>query len=110
MKLQFSLASIVLVGCSVISSNAFVARNVAASKASTTSLFANSANIRAAMEATEKYGPTSPEARLAWEGKSKEIYLYSCVVHGMRMCVSLEAKLTQTPRTKSSHYYVHSCR
>jgi len=30
-------------------------------------LFANSQNIRAAMEASERYGPTSPEARLAWE-------------------------------------------
>lgn len=30
-------------------------------------LFANSKNIRAAMEATEKFGISSPEARLAWE-------------------------------------------
>lgn len=32
-----------------------------------TPLFANSKNIKAAMEATENYGITSPEARLAWE-------------------------------------------
>ncbi|CAB9503553.1 expressed unknown protein [Seminavis robusta] len=32
-----------------------------------TTLFANSENIRAAMDASERYGPTSPEARLAWE-------------------------------------------
>ena len=36
-------------------------------RSTTTNLFANSKNIRAAMEATEMYGPTSPEARLAWE-------------------------------------------
>jgi hypothetical protein len=30
-------------------------------------LFGNSKNIRAAMEATERYGIDSPEARLAWE-------------------------------------------
>jgi hypothetical protein len=79
MKLHFSLA--ILVGCS-LSSSAFVAHPVATSKActSSTSLFANSANIRAAMEATEKYGITSPEARLAWEGKDCESTLYSCVV------------------------------
>eukprot|EP00543_Licmophora_paradoxa_P007000 CAMPEP_0202454324 /NCGR_PEP_ID=MMETSP1360-20130828/12091_1 /ASSEMBLY_ACC=CAM_ASM_000848 /TAXON_ID=515479 /ORGANISM="Licmophora paradoxa, Strain CCMP2313" /LENGTH=252 /DNA_ID=CAMNT_0049073619 /DNA_START=40 /DNA_END=798 /DNA_ORIENTATION=+ len=34
---------------------------------SSTRLFANSKNIRAAMEATEMYGIYSPEARLAWE-------------------------------------------
>jgi hypothetical protein len=34
---------------------------------SSTPLFANSKNIKAAMEATEKYGINSPEARLAWE-------------------------------------------
>lgn len=33
----------------------------------TTALFANSKNIRAAMEATETYGIDSPQARLAWE-------------------------------------------
>ena len=34
---------------------------------STTRLFGNSMNIKAAMEATEKYGIHSPQAKLAWE-------------------------------------------
>lgn len=42
----------------------------------TTTLFANSKNIRAAMEATEMYGPTSPEARVAWEGENGEAALW----------------------------------
>jgi hypothetical protein len=36
-------------------------------KTTSTCLFANSNNIRAAMEATEMYGIYSPEAKLAWE-------------------------------------------
>lgn len=68
MKLYtISLAVILLVGsCHAFQQPAFVAGR---SRPSTTTscLYANSQNIRAAMEATEQYGATSPEARLAWE-------------------------------------------
>ena len=40
---------------------------VSSSSSSSSALFGNSENIRAAMEATERHGIRSPEARLAWE-------------------------------------------
>lgn len=42
-------------------------RNALGQSSRTAVLQANSENIRAAMEASERYGSTSPEARLAWE-------------------------------------------
>jgi hypothetical protein len=48
-------------------SDAFLTLPHPASRNPSFRLFANSKNIRAAMEATERYGIASPEARLAWE-------------------------------------------
>lgn len=63
MKLSQSLILLVA-GCTA--ANAFQPTTSGYSRPST-HLFANSQNIRAAMEATEMYGATSPQARLAWE-------------------------------------------
>lgn len=63
MKFSPSLLFVAAFGAAAI--NAF--QPVALRIPRTTHLFANSKNIRAAMEATEMYGPTSAEARLAWE-------------------------------------------
>ena len=63
MKFSPSLLFVVAFGSAAV--NAFQPAGL--KSPATTHLFANSKNIRAAMEATEMYGPTSAEARLAWE-------------------------------------------
>lgn len=63
MKVSPALLVVVAFGSAV--TEAFHPLSLGRSRA--THLFANSKNIRAAMEATELYGPTSAEARLAWE-------------------------------------------
>lgn len=69
----FSPALALATALAVGPTSAFVPPNFARTRAWTPAstpnvvLFANSKNIRAAMEATEKYGIHSPEARLAWE-------------------------------------------
>eukprot|EP00536_Pseudo-nitzschia_multiseries_P017372 jgi/Psemu1/224782/e_gw1.1521.5.1 len=75
--MQFFSPSVVLTFAAIAAiaagpTSAFVTSNPAGSTSTSTStsssvLFANSKNIRAAMEATEIYGIHSAEARLAWE-------------------------------------------
>ena len=63
MKISPSLLFMVAIGSAA--TNAF--QQTSFGRPRTSHLFANSKNIRAAMEASEIYGPTSAEARLAWE-------------------------------------------
>ncbi|VEU38874.1 unnamed protein product [Pseudo-nitzschia multistriata] len=56
-----------IAGLVVDPSSAFVANPRPPLKTKDTALSANSKNIRAAMEATERYGIHSPQAKVAWE-------------------------------------------
>lgn len=67
----FALKTVAIAALAAAPSSAFVTSNCASTSMSTltsnTVLFANSKNIRAAMEATEIYGIYSPQAKVAWE-------------------------------------------